>query len=341
MKIEKLPSGSYRIRKTYKKKLYTVITDYKPTNKEAIQLIAAELDKTDTRTSSVHMTFEDAANQYLDVKRNVLSPSTIPGYKSNLKSLSDNFKNIYISDMTAIDIQKEINDFSILHAPKTVYNVHGFISAVMGMFRPEFNITTTLPQKKKNETYIPTDEEVKAVLDYARQRGRYEIALLLAACCGLRRSEICALTPSDLSDDNILTINKAMVKDENNNWVVKTTKTTESAREIAIPDFIADCIREKGIITDCNPNQIYNALVRYQNKLGITHFKLHSMRHYFCTKMSEVLPEQDVLELGGWSTPYVMKSVYRHATINKKMEKQKSIMNNTFNDFDKNKEILS
>lgn len=38
MKIEKLPSGSYRIRKTYKKKLYTVITDYKPTNKEAIQL---------------------------------------------------------------------------------------------------------------------------------------------------------------------------------------------------------------------------------------------------------------------------------------------------------------
>lgn len=153
----------------------------------------------------------------------------------------------------------------------------------------------------------------------------------------MRRSEICALTPADLSDDNVLTINKAMVKDENNNWVVKTTKTTESAREIAIPDFIADRIREKEIITDCNPNQIYNALVRYQNKLGITHSKLHSMRHYFCTKMSEVLPEQDVLELGGWSTPYVMKSVYRHATINKKMEKQKSIMNNTFNDFDKNK----
>ena len=239
--------------------------------------------------------------------------------------------------MTAIDIQKEINDFSILHAPKTVYNVHGFISAVMGMFRPELNITTTLPQKKKNETYIPTDEEVKAILDYAHKRNRYEVALLLAACCGLRRSEICALTPADLSDDNVLTINKAMVKDENNNWVVKTTKTTESAREIAIPDFIADRIREKGIITDCNPNQIYNALVRYQNKLGITHFKLHSMRHYFCTKMSEVLPEQDVLELGGWSTPYVMKSVYRHATINKKMEKQKSIMNNAFNDFDKNK----
>lgn len=333
MKIEKLPSGSYRIRKTYKKKLYTVITDYKPTNKEAIQLIAAELDKADSR-ASVHMTFEEAANQYLDVKRNVLSPSTIPGYKSNLKSLSNDFKNIYISDMTAIDIQKEINDFSLSHAPKTVYNVHGFISAVMGMFRPELNITTTLPQKKKYETYIPTDQEVKAVLDYAHQKERYEIALLLAACCGLRRSEICALTPADLSADNILTINKAMVMDENKKWVIKTTKTTESAREIAIPDFIAEHIREKGIIVDCNPNQIYNALKRYQDKLGIHRFKLHSMRHYFCTKMSEILPEQDVLELGGWSTPYVMKAVYRHATIDKKIEKQKHIMNNAFRDFD-------
>ena len=33
MKIEKLPSGSYRIRKMYKGKTYTVIFDYKPTQK--------------------------------------------------------------------------------------------------------------------------------------------------------------------------------------------------------------------------------------------------------------------------------------------------------------------
>ena len=36
MKIERLPSGSYRIRKMYKGKIYSVITDYKPTQKEAI-----------------------------------------------------------------------------------------------------------------------------------------------------------------------------------------------------------------------------------------------------------------------------------------------------------------
>ena len=31
MKIEKLPFGSYRIRKMYKGTIYTVVTEYKPT----------------------------------------------------------------------------------------------------------------------------------------------------------------------------------------------------------------------------------------------------------------------------------------------------------------------
>ena len=45
MKIEKLKSGSYRIRKMYKGVTYTVVTDYKPTQREAIKLLDEEMDK--------------------------------------------------------------------------------------------------------------------------------------------------------------------------------------------------------------------------------------------------------------------------------------------------------
>lgn len=45
MKIEKLPSGSYYIRKMYKVQIYTIIFGYKSTQKEAMQAIAVELDK--------------------------------------------------------------------------------------------------------------------------------------------------------------------------------------------------------------------------------------------------------------------------------------------------------
>ena len=79
MKIEKLPSGSYRIRKMYKGKTYTVVFDYKPTQKEAMQAMAAELDRVKEKHDS--MTFQAAADKYIDSKRNIISPSTIRGYK--------------------------------------------------------------------------------------------------------------------------------------------------------------------------------------------------------------------------------------------------------------------
>lgn len=45
MKIEKRGEDSYHIRKMYKGQMYTVTFDYNPTQKEAIQAMAAELDK--------------------------------------------------------------------------------------------------------------------------------------------------------------------------------------------------------------------------------------------------------------------------------------------------------
>ena len=318
MKIEKLPSGSYRIRKMYKGKVHTIITDYKPTQKEAVQLMAEELDK--VSYSTAHMTFEEAANKYIDIKQNVLSPSSITGYLSTLRNLSTEFKNILISDMTQVEVQKEINDYSVGRSPKTVRNANGFIMAVLGMFKPNLNISTTLPQKRKNEAYIPSDDDVKRILERAKGT-RYEIPLLLATF-GLRRSEICALTLDDL-DGNILTINKALVSDRNGKFIIKTTKTTDSTRKIYIPDYLADLIREKGVIYKHSPNQIYENLCKYQEELGIPHFKLHALRHYYASMSHSLgIPDAYIMEAGGWKTDNTLKNVYRHSMHDKKNEMQ-------------------
>ena len=154
MKLEKLPSGSYRVRKTYKGITYkgityTVVFDHKPTQKEVTKAMAAELDKEPVKKT--RLTFETAAKQYIDVKSNVLSPSTITGYHSVLKNLSDEFKQKHMDDLSGIDIQKEINSIATTKTPKTVRNVHGFISAVIGMFRPSmkiFHYTSAKGQKR-------------------------------------------------------------------------------------------------------------------------------------------------------------------------------------------------
>lgn len=313
MKIEKRGSGSYRVRKMYKGQMYTVTFDYKPTQKEAIQAMADEMKKSQEKYKG--MTFRTAAEEYIEVKRNVLSPSTLRVYKNTLDNISSKFNSLNVHDITTIDIQAEINRLTKDHSPKTVRNYHGFISAILGMFCPDLKISTTLPQKSKNEPYTPSSEDVKRILEEVKDTP-YEIALILA-CYGMRRSEICALTPEDI-DGDIVHIRKALVLNENKEWVIKSTKTTSSTRDIAIPAEIADKIQEQGYAYSGHPNTIAKCLERAEKKLGIPHFSLHKLRHYFASQMSAMgVPEADILKMGGWETDHVMKSVYRHSMMDK------------------------
>lgn len=319
MKIEKLPSGSYRIRKMYKGQMYTVVFDKKPTQKEAMKAMADKLDKVQEKHTS--MTFQAAAKEYIESKRNVLSPSTIRGYAGIIRQIPEKFLSENIHDITALDVQAEINRIAKDHSPKTVRNHHGFISAVLGVFNPSLKLNTTLPQKLKNEPYIPTDEDIRRILEYSRDT-EYEIPLILA-CYGLRRSEICALTPSDI-DGDIIRINKAKVLTDNWEWIDKTTKTTASTREIIIPREIANKIQDRGYIYKGHPNSITRYLEAVEDCLGIPRFSMHKLRHYFASKMSAMnIPEEDIMRMGGWETDYVMKGVYRHAMEDKNRERQR------------------
>ncbi len=313
MKIERLPSGSYRIRKMYKGKIYSVITDYKPTQKEAITLMADKLQRAGSKTP--RLTFREAAEDYVDMKRNILSPRTIKEYSETVGRFPKWFNELIITDITQVEINRLVNELSKTRAPKTVRNYHGFLTAVLGTFSPNLKISTTLPQKIKNEPYTPSQEDVKRILEKVKDTP-YEIPIVLA-CYGMRRSEICALTIDDL-DGDIVHINKALVLDENKRWVIKTTKTTESTRDIIIPMTLASKIRNQGYVYKGHPNTIYDCLKRTEKDLEIPYFSLHKLRHYFASQMSTLgVPEADILKLGGWETDHVMKSVYRHSMMEK------------------------
>lgn len=319
MKIEKLKSGSYRIRKMYKGITYTVVTDYKPTQKEAMRLLADEMDKVQSR--KYHMTFETAARSYIEVKNNVLSPSTVKGYYSTINNLSKKFKNLIISDITSVDVQKEINDYSKTRSAKTVRNAHGLISAVLSMYAPNTILNTTLPMYVKKEPYIPTDEDIKALMGEAKGT-EYEIPLILAAF-GLRRSEICALEISDISDGTIA-INKAMVLDSKNQWIKKETKTATGTRTITVPKEVTEKIKEHGYVYKGYPGNILKFMTQTQDKLGLPHFSLHKLRHYYASVSHSLgIPDAYIMRSGGWKTDGVLKSVYRHALSDKQEEMEK------------------
>lgn len=320
MKIEKLPSGSYRIRKMYKGKTYTVTFEGKPTQKEAMLAMAKELEK--VQNVKTNMTFYKAAESYVDMKKNVLSPKTIKEYSEKAKRIPEWFCELPVSDISQVEINKLVNQLSKGRSPKTVRDYHGFVTAVMGTFYPYLRISTTLPQKVKKEPYIPSGEDVRRIMNAVKDT-KFEVAITLA-CYGLRRSEICALTPEDV-DGDILHINKALVQDTNNKWVIKSTKTTSSTRDIVIPVELAEKIKEQGYVYEGAPGNLTKHLERIEEKLGMEHFSIHKLRHYFASQMSALgVPEADILKMGGWETDHVMKSVYRHSMMDKEEQAKRT-----------------
>lgn len=309
MNIDKLPSGSYRIRKQINGQKICVVFDHKPTQKEITQALAENVNDIAPKTA-----FVNCAKGYIKAKDRVLSPSTVKSYYSFVNNvLPEWFCVMKINEIESIHIQTVINDYAVDHKPKTVRNLHGFISAVFSMYRPNMIIHTTLPQKQQYEAYVPTKDEIKRILD-AAAGSRYHIPFQLGVL-GMRRGEICALEISDIVDGNIIRINKTLVVNDSSKWEIKhNAKTDEGNREIFIPDGLRNEILKAGCIYNGYPNRLLTSLHRYQEKLNIPSFRFHDLRHYYASYAHSMgMSDADIMKSGGWKSDYVMKSVYRHS----------------------------
>ena len=305
MTIERLPSGNYRITEMRNGKRLRITLDHKPSQKEAKQLLDSKENHISNKTP-----FGIAAENYIELKSNVLSPSSVRGYRIILRHLDESFLNTPIERIDLPCIQLLVNTLATYQAPKTVRNTNAFIMSVLKFYGADIK-SPTLPPKKKKVEYIPTEEDIRRILKEV-QGTQYEIPFILGTL-GLRRSEICALDKNDLKG-NELTISKSLVLNENNEWTLKdTTKTEKSTRTIVVPDYVAEKIRTEGACP-CTPHSLYWKLQRVQMSLGIPRFPFHKLRHFFASYMHDLgYSDKQIQEMGGWKTNNILKSVYQHA----------------------------
>lgn len=324
MTIEQLPSGAYRIRQSYKGKRYSITVPYKPTKKEAMILITEKMNEDSGDKPGKPRTFYNCSLEYIENRGNMISPGTVRGYLSITKAISEEFNNMNIYDIANEDIVIELNAYSKNHSPKSVRNMHGFISAVMKSKRPKFVIEMNLPQQEVKRFHRPSENDVKALLN-ASVGTKYHIAFQLGVL-GLRRGEICALTLDDLNG-NELSITKDMVEGKGSKWIIKNTpKNKTSNRIIQIPPKLADEIRESGFIFDLTPPMIVNTLHKYQDNLNMQRFRFHDLRSY-CASYLHLLgyPDKYIEQYCGWSSNYTMNKIYKEAMEDKTKELQKAM----------------
>lgn len=324
--LEKLPSGSYRYRKTMNGHKISLIFDHKP---DDVELALALAEKTKSVYKGENKKFIVCAKEYIVSRESVLSPSTANNYESIVRNLGF-IKDMKINDISQIEVQADVNNYASTHSPKSTANYSGFVTAVVKAFRPDVVLKITLPQRIEKKAILPTEEDIKTILNET-ENTEYHVAFQLAIM-GARRSEICALDISDL-DENLLTISKGKVKDKNKQWIIKPyPKNTSSNRTLYLPDDLANEIRDKGYVYKNSPDTLEYTLRQIQKRHNMEQFNFHSLRHYFASYAHyKGIPDVYIMQMGGWSTDNVMKRVYRQAMEEKTLEMQKSLVNSMFN----------
>lgn len=326
---KKLASGSWRCRvyshtetipqsngTTKEKKIYRSFTcdDPSPKGKRKCEKMAADwaVNKEPVSQQKV-LTFGQALDEYIQLRSAVLSPSTIKEYKRSRRVDLQDLMDMKLDSITQNDIQRAVNKEALTHAPKSVKNMHGLVTAVFDVYRPDFRIKTDLPQKVRQKISIPSDAEIKALLDLVKDTP-LEIPVLLAAFGPMRRGEICALD-SDHISGNIVHVEYSMALDENNNWVKKRPKSYAGDRFITFPDFVIKKLKNiDGTITTLTPSMLSNRFMKLMKKADLPHFRFHDLRHYSASMQHALgVPDQYIMERGGWGNDGVLKAVYRHA----------------------------
>lgn len=277
--------------------------------------MANEFLRNKNRPSS-ELILSEAIDRYLEIKNNVLSPSTIRGYKSLKRNAYSTLSAIRIDKITAEEIQECINDYAVKHSAKSCRNALGLITAVLYAFLPGRSYHIKLPQAVQNDYYTPTDDDIKKLLS-AIKYEELKRAVMLAAFGTLRRSEICGLYYDDIEGD-VIRVHRAMVESEDG-WVLKEfPKNNSSNRRIVYPNFVIDMLGNRpGKLVQMTPKNLDKAFRRAIVRAGLPYFRLHDLRAY-SVSIAHALGIPDVynMQRGGWKSPETYRKLYRRVISN-------------------------
>ena len=327
---KQLPSGSWRCQvydytDANGKKHYHSITCSDPSQrgKHKCEQMADEwMEQKATLRDT--MTFSGAASEYIALRTQTLSPRTLEDYRKTLKNYCGQIADININKITQQHVQAVINSCSENLSPKTVSNIHAFISSVLREYRPNLVLNTRLPQKVRPDLYVPTDDDIASLIERIHGTAM-ELPVMLAAFGPMRRGEICALDTRNISG-NVVHVCENMIKHQEpgqcREWIIRHPKSYHGDRYIEYPDMVAELWSGKtGRLVTMTPDVLTTEFKRYLRSSCDQDFRFHDLRHYSASIQHALgIPDAYIMARGGWSTDAVLKQVYRHTMSDRQKE---------------------
>lgn len=314
-KARKLPSGQWFIQLRLDGESISIT---RPTEREAIReaelLKAQHRNAIKTRPTGGNKTLHTAIDDYIRERKNVLSPSTIRGYRTIQRT---RFQPTMNKALNKIDWQRVINAEAQIASPKTISNAFMLIKSVYkenGLDAP----LARLPAPQPKEKLFLSPEDIQVFISACRGNP-HEIGLLLGLH-GLRRSEIYGLDWEDIDLAlNTIHIHQTAVMNEDQTVVLRAnTKNASSTRTIpimipALREALEAVPDKTGVVVRAGINTVGEAVNRICKANDLPVVGLHGLRHSFASLCYSLgVSELQCMRLGGWADYQTLRRVYTH-----------------------------
>lgn len=230
-------------------------------------------------------------------------------------------------------------------SPKTVTDIITIIKSSMEYasyngFSVACNLSKLSIKKKEKEMRVLTTQEQKSLTCILlSETDLSKLGVLLSLYTGIRIGELCALRWENLSiDDKTLRVRETMQRIQSpessekskTKIVITEPKSKCSIRDIPLPDFILDIVKEfqsspkSFVLTGernryIEPRTMQNRFQRYVKESGIQRANYHSLRHTFATRCVEVGFEiKSLSEILGHANVNITLNRYVHSSFDLK-----------------------
>ncbi len=197
--------------------------------------------------------------------------------------------------------------------------------------------------KPKEKELIGKDEQTILNRYLTANPTASNIGILLSAATGVRIGELCALKWSDIDlEKRTLTVRNTVQRIKNiggntrTKLIVTSPKSSSSAREIPLPDFIIPLLRDlkasgeyyllsgtRGIV---EPRTMQYRFERILSDLKLSKVSFHSLRHRFATNCIELgFDVKTLSEILGHSSVEITLNRYVHSSMERKAQCMRSL----------------
>lgn len=256
-----------------------------------------ETDFLRKQNGSTDMTFRSMYEIYIEDMGHRCRQSTIDGKKHVFEKLIlPYFENKPINKITPKDIRAWQNELiGKEYSNSYLDRIQNMITALFNYAMDYFNLSENPCHKAgrmgKREVVVNfwTKDEFDRILTAMEDHRTAHVSFSLLYYSGIRFGEFLALTPTDFDfEKNTLDINKSLQR-VNKQDVITSPKTPKSIRNIIIPDFVMNEVKDyMSKLYDINDTDrvfpftksyINNAMARACKKSGVKKIRIHDIRH--------------------------------------------------------------